>query len=101
MTARDHLESAVGALWLDARRLTGRASRARTRPTRSAAPTSRAYLNAVVVGADPLSPPRLLRELQDIEADHGRVREERGAPRTLDLDLIQYGDPGRLDTDVS
>jgi dihydroneopterin aldolase/2-amino-4-hydroxy-6-hydroxymethyldihydropteridine diphosphokinase len=36
----------------------------------------------------------LLTELHGIEAEHGRVRETRWGARTLDLDLIQYGDPG-------
>ena len=36
----------------------------------------------------------LLTELHGIEADHGRVRETRWGARSLDLDLIQYGDPG-------
>jgi dihydroneopterin aldolase/2-amino-4-hydroxy-6-hydroxymethyldihydropteridine diphosphokinase len=32
-------------------------------------------------------------DLHAIEADHDRVRETRWGARTLDLDLIQYGDP--------
>lgn len=57
------------------------------------------YLNAVVTGWTRLSPARVLRELQAIEAGAGRVREIRWGARTLDLDLIQYGDP-RRDTDI-
>ena len=35
----------------------------------------------------------LLKELQRIEQRHGRMRgEERWGPRTLDLDLLLYGD---------
>ena len=39
-----------------------------------------------------LAPLALLRALQAIEAHHGRVRPFAGAPRTLDLDLLLYGD---------
>jgi dihydroneopterin aldolase/2-amino-4-hydroxy-6-hydroxymethyldihydropteridine diphosphokinase len=41
-----------------------------------------------------MAPFSLLTELHRIEADHGRVRETRWGARTLDCDLIQYGDPG-------
>lgn len=51
------------------------------------------YLNAVVTGFSRLAPWTLLAALHRIEADHRRVREERWGARTLDLDLIQVGDP--------
>lgn len=57
------------------------------------------YLNAVVVARTRLAPHTLLRELHRIEHHHGRVREVRWGARTLDLDLIQLGDPGD-DTDM-
>lgn len=57
------------------------------------------FLNAVAVGLTRLSPTALLRTLHEIEAESGRVREIRWGPRTLDLDLIQYGDPA-TGTDV-
>ena len=51
------------------------------------------YVNAVAVLDTGLEPRALLRELQAIEARHGRVRgAERWGPRTLDLDLLVYGD---------
>ena len=50
------------------------------------------YLNAVVELRCGLSPLRLLHELQAIEAAHGRERPYPNAPRTLDLDLLLYGD---------
>ena len=62
-------------------------------------PDQPAYLNAVVTGTTHLAPVNLLAGLHDIEAAHGRTREVRWGPRTLDLDLIQYGDPV-FDTDV-
>lgn len=51
------------------------------------------YLNAVVLARTRLDAFGLLTELHAIEADHGRDRETRWGARTLDLDLIQYGDP--------
>ena len=56
-------------------------------------PEQPAYLNAVVLARSRLAANALLTELLGIEADHGRVRETRWGARTLDLDLIQYGDP--------
>ena len=50
------------------------------------------YLNAVAHVRSALAPLELLRALQAIEARHGRVRPFAGAPRTLDLDLLLYGD---------
>jgi len=50
-----------------------------------------ARTNTVVVGRTTLSPRALLHACQDIEAAHGRVREQRWGPRTLDIDLIVHG----------
>ncbi len=56
-------------------------------------PEQPVYLNAVVLARTRLAAFALLTELHEIEADRGRVRETRWGARTLDLDLIQYGDP--------
>jgi dihydroneopterin aldolase/2-amino-4-hydroxy-6-hydroxymethyldihydropteridine diphosphokinase len=56
-------------------------------------PDQPVYLNAVVLARTRLAAYTLLTELHAIEADRGRVRETRWGARTLDLDLIQYGDP--------
>jgi 2-amino-4-hydroxy-6-hydroxymethyldihydropteridine diphosphokinase len=48
-------------------------------------------LNAAVVGTTTLSPRALLDALLAIEQRFGRERAYRNAPRTLDLDLILYG----------
>jgi 3-oxoacyl-[acyl-carrier protein] reductase len=53
---------------------------------------SRAYLNAVAEADTSLPPDQLLQTLLDVERQFGRVRSEPNAPRTLDLDLILYGD---------
>jgi 2-amino-4-hydroxy-6-hydroxymethyldihydropteridine diphosphokinase len=50
------------------------------------------YLNAVALLRTRLAPAELLASLHRIEARHGRVRRERWGDRTLDLDLIAYGD---------
>lgn len=50
------------------------------------------YLNAVVQISTALSPGDLLSALQQIERDQGRVRDVHWGPRTLDLDLLLYGD---------
>lgn len=50
------------------------------------------YVNAVARVQTLLSAHRLLAGLQRIEDRHGRVRTERWAARTLDLDLLLYGD---------
>lgn len=50
-----------------------------------------AYLNQMVALDTSLAPADLLLALQGIEAGAGRVRRERWAPRTLDLDLVRYG----------
>jgi dihydroneopterin aldolase/2-amino-4-hydroxy-6-hydroxymethyldihydropteridine diphosphokinase len=62
-------------------------------------PEQPVYLNAVVLARTRLAPFSLLTALHGIEADHGRVRETRWGARSLDLDLIQYGDP-RSDSDL-
>jgi len=51
-----------------------------------------AYLNAAVVVSTSLAPRELLCCLHDIEAHHGRDRRApRGSARTLDLDLLLFG----------
>lgn len=50
------------------------------------------YTNAVAALDSALAPLDLLDALQAIENDQGRVRKERWGPRTLDLDILLYGD---------
>lgn len=61
----------------------------RSEPVDSGGPD---YLNAVAQVKTRLAPHDLLARLQAIEAQHGRERPYRNAPRTLDLDLLLYGD---------
>ena len=51
-----------------------------------------AFLNGVAVGQTTLAPGDLLEALLGIERMRGRQRPHRHAARTLDLDLILYGD---------
>lgn len=48
------------------------------------------YCNAVAAVSTTLLPSSLLQQLQQIENNQGRVRFERWASRTLDLDLLLY-----------
>ena len=50
------------------------------------------YTNAVAALDSDLAPIELLDALQAIESDQGRERLERWGPRTLDLDILLFGD---------
>ena len=50
------------------------------------------FVNGAVWLQTRLSPLQLLDRLQQIEQHHGRERKQRWGPRTLDLDLLIYGD---------
>lgn len=57
------------------------------------------YINGVVKIETGLQPEQLLAALQTIENDHGRERSQRWGARTLDLDILLFGDL-ELDTDT-
>ncbi len=48
------------------------------------------FINAVVSARTQLNPAALLAVLQEIEKKFGRMREKKNAPRTLDLDIVDY-----------
>ncbi|MDH3456249.1 MAG: 2-amino-4-hydroxy-6-hydroxymethyldihydropteridine diphosphokinase [Gemmatimonadota bacterium] len=50
------------------------------------------YLNQMLLLATELSPRELLEHCHTIEAETGRIRGERWGPRTLDLDIVRFGD---------
>jgi len=50
------------------------------------------YLNAVVIAETSMPAQAVLERCHSLEDAYGRVRDERWGPRTLDLDLIIYGD---------
>lgn len=60
--------------------------------TEPVGPAQPEYLNAALVGTTRLAPRPLLRAALAVEAEAGRVRTVRDAPRTLDIDLVLYGD---------
>ena len=89
---RDHLCAALDAL--GELSVTGGLAASRLYETDPVGPGEQGpYLNAVVRIAPRLEPRALLAALQAIEAARGRERGlERDAPRTLDLDLLLYGE---------
>lgn len=52
----------------------------------------RDFINAVARLKTEMPPRKLLVELHRIETRNGRVRDEKNGPRTIDLDLLLYGD---------
>ncbi|MBS0272914.1 MAG: 2-amino-4-hydroxy-6-hydroxymethyldihydropteridine diphosphokinase [Proteobacteria bacterium] len=48
------------------------------------------FVNAVASVETELSPAALIARLHETETSFGRVRSERNAPRTLDLDILDY-----------
>jgi len=61
----------------------------RTAPMEASGPD---YINGVAEVETDLPPEALLQALFAVEAQFGRTRSYRNAPRTLDLDLLLYGD---------
>lgn len=65
-------------------------------------PDAPAYLNQIILLWSAWSPEKTLEHLLAIEGRHGRVRTgETHQPRTLDLDLIAYGDRVLSDADLT
>jgi 2-amino-4-hydroxy-6-hydroxymethyldihydropteridine diphosphokinase len=87
---RAHLDYAIDALSLDLTDIKV-SSFVQTEPV-GVGPEHGLYLNAVVVGCTELSARDLLDRLLEIEEERGRMRPYPMAPRTLDLDLILYGE---------
>jgi 2-amino-4-hydroxy-6-hydroxymethyldihydropteridine diphosphokinase len=50
------------------------------------------YINAVIKLKTNLDSTKLLNSLQTIENHHGRIRSQYWGPRTLDLDILLFGD---------
>jgi 2-amino-4-hydroxy-6-hydroxymethyldihydropteridine diphosphokinase len=50
------------------------------------------YMNGVVQIMTTLKPKELLTEIRRIETEHGRIRLERWGSRTLDIDIVTYGE---------
>jgi 2-amino-4-hydroxy-6-hydroxymethyldihydropteridine diphosphokinase len=88
--ARANVEDALARLArLPETTLQARSSLYRTAPIDSSGDD---YINAVARIDTGLDAHALLDALQAIELAHGRERPYRNAPRTLDLDILLYGD---------
>ncbi|ESA34385.1 2-amino-4-hydroxy-6-hydroxymethyldihydropteridine pyrophosphokinase [Leptolyngbya sp. Heron Island J] len=83
------IEAALARLDRDGMRLRVRSQLYKTAPV---GPPQPDYINASAVFHTALPPEQVLQVLLAIEASFGRIRRERWGPRTLDLDLLLYGD---------
>jgi 2-amino-4-hydroxy-6-hydroxymethyldihydropteridine diphosphokinase len=89
--SRARVEAAFDAL--DAVGDTRLVARSRLYRTRPFGPVQQGdFINAAAGLLTRLPAQQLLAALRAIEAGQGRVRAERWGPRTLDLDLLVYGD---------
>ena len=89
------MASAIDALnRLPDTRLEARSHLYRSAPVDAQGPD---FINAVAAVSTRLTAPDLLLALQQLEQRAGRERPYRNAPRTLDLDLLLYGD-ARIDS---
>lgn len=87
----DYLQAAVDALHAHARiRVDAVSSVYETAPV--GGPEQGPFLNVVARVATRLSPRQLLTAGQQVEQELGRVRRERWGPRTIDVDILLYGD---------
>ncbi|MES2153408.1 MAG: 2-amino-4-hydroxy-6-hydroxymethyldihydropteridine diphosphokinase [Pseudomonadota bacterium] len=92
--ARANVDEALARLGaLPGSRLLEHSSKYRTAPIDSSGDD---YINAVARIETTLTAPQLLEALHAIELAHGRERPYRNAPRTLDLDILLYGE-ARID----
>ena len=93
-----HISDAVGAL-----AATGSSLRVsslyETAPV--GGPEQGPYVNAVATFDTELTARELLDRCREIEREHGRERRERWGPRTLDLDVLLFGDEATADDDLT
>jgi 2-amino-4-hydroxy-6-hydroxymethyldihydropteridine diphosphokinase len=88
--ARQQVKNALNALThLPQSQLTASSSLYSSAPVEATGPD---YVNAVASVQTTLSAEQLLCELRKLEQLAGRERSTRNAPRTLDLDVLLYGD---------
>jgi len=83
------LEAIHALASLPGTRLLRASSLYRTAPFEASGPD---FVNAVAALQTTLSAPELLAQLQQLENAQGRQRPYLNAPRTLDLDILLYGD---------
>ena len=89
----DYLKRAIAALSaLPGTRLVRASSVIETEPFEvPAAFANQKFLNQVAIFATTLDPLEFSRRMHAIEDDLGRVRTIRNGPRTIDIDLIDFG----------
>ena len=78
--------------------LTAQSALYRTAPVDSSGPD---YINAVAAVCTTCTAPQLLAQLHGLERQAGRERPYRNAPRTLDLDILLYGDASMASPDLA
>jgi 2-amino-4-hydroxy-6-hydroxymethyldihydropteridine diphosphokinase len=89
------VQAALAALdALPGTRVVARSGLYRSAPHEASGPD---FINAVAAVTTELTAPHLLRALLALEAAAGRQRPHVNAPRTLDLDLLRFGD-ARIDS---
>jgi 2-amino-4-hydroxy-6-hydroxymethyldihydropteridine diphosphokinase len=94
------VQAAFGALErIERTQLIARSPLYRTRPFGPVSQND--FVNAVAGLLTQLTPGELLAALRGIESAAGRVRAERWGPRTLDLDLLVYGDRRIAEPDLT
>lgn len=95
----EHLRLAVDDIdSIDGVEVTRRSSVYRTEPLgRTDQPD---FLNAVIEIETGLSPFRLLESAMSVEEKHGRARETRWGPRTLDVDILLFGEQAVAEPDL-
>ncbi|MBN1526034.1 MAG: 2-amino-4-hydroxy-6-hydroxymethyldihydropteridine diphosphokinase [Candidatus Omnitrophica bacterium] len=88
---RSYIDKAIGELRSSAGIKVARVSSIYETDPVSDIPQGR-FLNGVIEAETVLDPRELLKRLNDIEAGLGRERAAKNAPRTVDLDILYYGD---------
>lgn len=96
----DNLQSAIDALF-DSPKLKFVAVSPVYETAPAGGPPQPDYLNAVLVAETTLPAHALLERCLGVEATLGRTRDEHWGPRTLDLDLIVYGDEVSEDPELT
>jgi 2-amino-4-hydroxy-6-hydroxymethyldihydropteridine diphosphokinase len=84
-----HLDQGLAALAARGVRVTAVSSIYETEPV--GGPAQGPYLNLVAAAETALSPEALMQAALQAEAEAGRVRTVRNAPRTLDVDILFHG----------
>jgi 2-amino-4-hydroxy-6-hydroxymethyldihydropteridine diphosphokinase len=89
---RDYLDRALAALRAQPGVRVEKISRYHETVPMGGPPGQGNYLNAAVELRTTLNARQLLEAMQEIETNLGRVRSEHWGPRTIDLDMLLYGD---------